>query len=87
MFIPETQETVKAHPKFMLYATQNPPGQYGGRKVRILSYKLRVLTNSILCNRKDIVKIIVKEFVHILACPESCILAMIFILMDMQVLI
>ena len=33
LYIPETQETVKAHPKFMLFATQNPPGHYGGRKV------------------------------------------------------
>ncbi len=36
LFIPETQEVVKAHPRFMLFATQNPPGQYGGRKVRVL---------------------------------------------------
>lgn len=33
LFIPETQETVHAHPHFMLFATQNPPGLYGGRKV------------------------------------------------------
>ncbi|KAH0622150.1 hypothetical protein JD844_024188 [Phrynosoma platyrhinos] len=32
LFITETQETVKAHPRFMLFATQNPPGLYGGRK-------------------------------------------------------
>ena len=35
LFIPETQETIKAHPKFMLFATQNPPGHYGGRKVSL----------------------------------------------------
>ena len=34
LFIPETQDTVVAHPMFMLFATQNPPGHYGGRKVR-----------------------------------------------------
>lgn len=33
LFIAETQEVVKAHPRFMLFATQNPPGLYGGRKV------------------------------------------------------
>lgn len=33
LFITETQEVVKAHPRFMLFATQNPPGMYGGRKV------------------------------------------------------
>ena len=26
---------VRPHPQFMLFATQNPPGAYGGRKVRI----------------------------------------------------
>ena len=36
LFIAETQETVKAHPRFILFATQNPPGHYGGRKVRQL---------------------------------------------------
>ena len=33
LFIPETRELVKAHPHFLLYGTQNPPGVYGGRKV------------------------------------------------------
>lgn len=33
LFVAETQEVVKAHPRFMLFATQNPPGLYGGRKV------------------------------------------------------
>lgn len=32
LFIPETQQIVKPHPHFMLFATQNPPGLYGGRK-------------------------------------------------------
>lgn len=35
LFVAETQEVVKAHPRFMLFATQNPPGLYGGRKVRV----------------------------------------------------
>ncbi len=30
--IPETGEVIKAHPNFTLFATQNPPGIYGGRK-------------------------------------------------------
>lgn len=36
LFIPETQETVHAHRRFMLFATQNPPGFYGGRKVGVI---------------------------------------------------
>ena len=44
LFIPETQETVKAHRRFMLFATQNPPGQYGGRKVCLNIILLRMWT-------------------------------------------
>lgn len=34
LFVAEMQEVIRAHPRFMLFATQNPPGLYGGRKVR-----------------------------------------------------
>ncbi|KAE9051941.1 Midasin [Phytophthora rubi] len=43
LFLPETQETVKPHPKFMLFATQNPPGLYGGRKVLSRAFRNRFL--------------------------------------------
>ena len=33
LFLSDTQEVVKAHAAFRLFATQNPPGLYGGRKV------------------------------------------------------
>nr|XP_015209182.1 PREDICTED: midasin [Lepisosteus oculatus] len=39
--IAETQEVVKAHPRFMLFATQNPPGLYGGRKVLSRAFRNR----------------------------------------------
>lgn len=39
LFVPETQQVIKPHENFMLFATQNPPGIYGGRKV--LSRALR----------------------------------------------
>ena len=39
LFIPETQQVVRPHPHFRLFATQNPPGAYGGRKA--LSRALR----------------------------------------------
>ena len=32
LLVPETQEVVKPAPGFLLFATQNPPGSYGGRK-------------------------------------------------------
>lgn len=43
LFIPETQEVVKPHPDFMLFATQNPPGLYGGRKVLSRAFRNRFL--------------------------------------------
>ena len=43
LFIPETQETVKPHPDFLLFATQNPPGLYGGRKVLSRAFRNRFL--------------------------------------------
>ncbi|WFD41675.1 hypothetical protein MPSI1_000307 [Malassezia psittaci] len=39
LLIPETGEIVRPHPHFMLFATQNPPGAYAGRKM--LSRALR----------------------------------------------
>lgn len=42
LFITETQETVKAHPRFLLFATQNPPGgMYGGRKLLSRAFRNR----------------------------------------------
>lgn len=32
LYLPEVDETVKPHPNFRLFATQNPSGAYGGRK-------------------------------------------------------
>ncbi|KAK2507590.1 hypothetical protein MC885_004960, partial [Smutsia gigantea] len=41
LLITETQEVVKAHPRFMLFATQNPSGLYGGRKVLSRAFRNR----------------------------------------------
>ncbi|KAK9323564.1 hypothetical protein V1517DRAFT_94636 [Lipomyces orientalis] len=43
LFIPETQEVVKPHPHFLLFATQNPPGLYGGRKNLSRAFRNRFL--------------------------------------------
>ncbi|GBC28203.2 uncharacterized protein OCT59_003902 [Rhizophagus irregularis] len=43
LLIPETQEIVKPHKGFMLFATQNPPGLYGGRKVLSRAFRNRFL--------------------------------------------
>jgi len=43
LLIAETQEIVKPHPNFMLFATQNPAGIYGGRKVLSRAFRNRFL--------------------------------------------
>lgn len=43
LYVPELQETVKPHPHFMLFATQNPPGVYAGRKVLSRAFRSRFL--------------------------------------------
>lgn len=43
LMIPETQEVVRPHREFMLFATQNPPGLYGGRKVLSRAFRNRFL--------------------------------------------
>lgn len=43
LFVPELQETVSAHPDFMLFATQNPPTLYGGRKMLSRAFRNRFL--------------------------------------------
>ncbi|EFX05719.1 denitrification regulatory protein nirq [Grosmannia clavigera kw1407] len=43
LLVPETQEIVRPHPRFMLFATQNPAGLYGGRKVLSRAFRNRFL--------------------------------------------
>lgn len=41
LFVPELRETIRAHPNFMLFATQNPPNFYGGRKMLSRAFRNR----------------------------------------------
>ncbi|KAL3824480.1 hypothetical protein ACJIZ3_020509 [Penstemon smallii] len=41
LFVPEICETIRAHPEFMLFATQNPPAFYGGRKMLSRAFRNR----------------------------------------------
>jgi midasin (ATPase involved in ribosome maturation) len=43
LLVPETQEVITPHPHFMLFATQNPAGLYGGRKVLSRAFRNRFL--------------------------------------------
>ena len=47
LYVPELQEVVRPHPHFMLFATQNPPGVYAGRKT--LSRCGRAQNHDIVC--------------------------------------
>ena len=41
LLIPETGEVVRPHARFQLFATQNPPGVYGGRKILSRAFRNR----------------------------------------------
>ena len=43
LLIPETQQVVRPHENFMLFATQNPAGLYGGRKTLSRAFRNRFL--------------------------------------------
>ncbi|KAF2215224.1 hypothetical protein CERZMDRAFT_36165 [Cercospora zeae-maydis SCOH1-5] len=43
LLVPETQETIRPHSDFMLFATQNPAGMYGGRKTLSRAFRNRFL--------------------------------------------
>ncbi|GLB38607.1 putative P-loop containing nucleoside triphosphate hydrolase protein [Lyophyllum shimeji] len=76
LVIPETQEVVKPHPHFMLFATQNPPGLYAGRKVLSRAFRNRFLEvhfedvpqaelETILCQRCQIAPSYGKKIVSV----------------------
>lgn len=43
LFVPELAETLRPHPSFRLFATQNPAGLYGGRKMLSRAFRSRFL--------------------------------------------
>jgi midasin len=76
LVIPETQEVIRPHPHFMLFATQNPPGQYGGRKALSRAFRNRFLElhfddvpqgelETILCERCKIAPSYAKKIVAV----------------------
>lgn len=77
IFLTETQELIKPHKNFLLFATQNPPGVvYGGRKFLSKAFKNRFLELNfddipqdeleiILCNRCQIPPSYAKKIVAV----------------------
>ena len=76
LVIPETQEVIKPHPNFILFATQNPPGLYAGRKVLSRAFRNRFLEvhfddvpkdelETVLCQRCEIAPSYAKRIVQV----------------------
>lgn len=70
LFIPETQEIVHPHPDFMIFATQNPPGIYGGRKILSRAFRNRFLELHFEDIPQDELEIILRERCQI--APTYC---------------
>ncbi|KAL8938859.1 MAG: hypothetical protein Q9216_003662, partial [Gyalolechia sp. 2 TL-2023] len=70
LFIPETQQVVRPHENFMLFATQNPPGMYGGRKVLSRAFKNRFLELHFDDIPEDELEVILRERSQI--APSFC---------------
>lgn len=70
LFLPETQEVIHPHPNFMLFATQNPAGLYGGRKVLSRAFRNRFLELHFDDIPEDELEYILKERTQI--APSFC---------------
>ena len=76
LLIPETQQILRPHENFMLFATQNPPGLYGGRKVLSRAFRNRFVElhfadipenelETILCQRSQIAPSFCSKIVNV----------------------
>ncbi|KAL9603891.1 MAG: hypothetical protein Q9219_000829 [cf. Caloplaca sp. 3 TL-2023] len=70
LFIPETQQFVRPHDNFMLFATQNPPGIYGGRKILSRAFRNRFLELHFDDIPEDELEVILRERSQI--APSFC---------------
>ncbi|XP_058456556.1 midasin [Malaya genurostris] len=81
LFIPETQVLVKAHSNFMLFATQNPPGLYGGRKMLSRAFKNRFIELHFSDIPRDELEVILEKRCLI---PKSYSQKMVKVMCDLQ---
>ncbi|KAL0216461.1 hypothetical protein P9112_008645 [Eukaryota sp. TZLM1-RC] len=58
LYVPETNEVIKPLPSFRLFATQNPPGLYGGRKLLSRAFRSRFVELTLPLLPKDELKTI-----------------------------
>jgi midasin len=81
LYLAETNETVKPHPNFRLFATQNPSGAYGGRKPLSRAFRNRFVelhVGDIPSNEMS--KILEKRC----ACPPSHAKLLVKIMVDLR---
>ncbi|XP_010530743.1 PREDICTED: midasin-like [Tarenaya hassleriana] len=81
LFVPELGEAISAHPHFMLFATQNPPTLYGGRKMLSRAFRNRFVEIHVDEIPEDELSIILKERCHI---AETHALKMVEVMKDLQ---
>ncbi|KAF6161323.1 hypothetical protein GIB67_009210 [Kingdonia uniflora] len=81
LFVPELQETVQAHPNFMLFATQNPPTFYGGRKILSRAFRNRFVEIHVDEIPEDELKTILEKRCKI---PLSYAKKMVEVMQDLQ---
>ncbi|XP_043500763.1 midasin [Polistes fuscatus] len=82
LFIPTTQQVIKAHDNFMLFATQNPPGLYGGRKVLSRAFRNRFVELHFDEIPPNELQIILRERCQM---PESYCKQVINVMTDLQI--
>lgn len=82
LYIPETQQVVKADQNFMLFATQNPPGLYGGRKMLSRAFRNRFVELHFDEIPRAELEIILHQRCHI---PSSYSKKMIAVMAELQV--
>lgn len=81
LFVPELRETVRAHPNFMLFATQNPPTFYGGRKLLSRAFRNRFVEIHVGEIPEDELSIILEQRCQI---PKSYALKMVEVMKELQ---
>jgi len=83
LFVPELQETIQAHPDFMLFATQNPPTFYGGRKMLSRAFRNRFVEIHVDEIPEDELSTILENRCKV---PESYAKKMVGVMKDLQLL-
>ncbi|BBM98800.1 midasin [Marchantia polymorpha subsp. ruderalis] len=81
LFVPELQLMVKPHPHFMLFATQNPPGIYGGRKILSRAFRNRFIELHVDDIPDDELQVILEKRCQI---PGSYASKMVEVMKDLQ---